>query len=137
MPSQQALFGSPGTAPAKTISPFAVLTLGGLSSARWPTASFARLAVALASELGLAVRGEESSEEAPLLREIAAVAAAREVENPPVLVCQDPLDVFAALPVRARLLVTNWECPRSTSRSARSSPTPTPGARAAGRSMTT
>ena len=88
--------------------PFAVLTPGGLSSQRWPAASFARLAVALASELGLAVIVEGSPDEAPLLREI---EAAIPVGQPSIHVRQDPLDVFAALVARARLVVTNDSAP--------------------------
>lgn len=83
--------------------PFAVLTPGGLSSARWPAARFARLAEALAGEMGLAVLVEGSAVEAPLLREIGSSA--------PVLVRQDPLDLFAALLARARLAVTNDSAP--------------------------
>jgi ADP-heptose:LPS heptosyltransferase len=83
--------------------PFAVLTPGGLSSARWPPASFARLAAALAGEMGLAVLAEGSAGEAPLLREIGASA--------PVLVRQDPLDLLPALLARARLTVTNDSAP--------------------------
>lgn len=83
--------------------PFAVLTPGGLSSARWPAASFARLAEALAGEMGLAVLAEGSAMEAPLLREIGSSA--------PVLVRQDPLDLLPALLARARLTVTNDSAP--------------------------
>lgn len=86
--------------------PFAILAPGGLSSARWPAGRFARLAAALAGELGFAVLVEGSAEEAPLLRETAAAAA-----HPSVLACQDPLEVFAALVARARLLVGNDSSP--------------------------
>jgi len=86
--------------------PFAVLSPGGLSSTRWPAERFAGLAAALAGELGLAVLVEGSAEEAPLLRRIAAAAA-----HPSVLACADPLEVFAALLARARLLVTNDSAP--------------------------
>ncbi|HEX4964116.1 MAG TPA: glycosyltransferase family 9 protein [Thermoanaerobaculia bacterium] len=88
--------------------PFAVLSPGGLSSARWPAASFARLALGLVRELGLAVLVEGSAGEAPLLREVAAATAA---ESGSVLVRQDPLDVFAALLARARLAVCNDSAP--------------------------
>jgi ADP-heptose:LPS heptosyltransferase len=100
--------------------PFAVLAPGGRSSPRWPAASFARLAAALAGEMRLAVLIEGSPGEAPLLREVAAalaegtaaaetagVAGSRGGERPPIVVCQDPLDVFAALLERARLLIGN------------------------------
>jgi ADP-heptose:LPS heptosyltransferase len=93
--------------------PFAVLAPGGWSAPRWPAASFARLAVALADELGLAVIVEGSSGEAPLLREVAAAVAAagsaapRAAARRPIVVCQDPLEVFAAVLARARLLVGN------------------------------
>ncbi len=87
--------------------PLAVLAPGGLSSQRWPAASFARLAVAL-SELGLAVLVEGSPEEAPLLREVEAAIAG---EGGYIFICQDPLDVFAALVARARLVVTNDSAP--------------------------
>jgi len=100
--------------------PFAVLAPGGHSSPRWPAASFARLAVALAGEMRLAVLIEGSPGETPLLREILAEATAlAEVtapagpggaaagERPPIVVCQDPLDVFAALLERARVLIGN------------------------------
>jgi ADP-heptose:LPS heptosyltransferase len=90
--------------------PFAVLAPGGFSSQRWPAASFARLAVALAKELHLGVLIEGSPDEVPLLHEVeAAVATAGEGGN--VHVCQDPLDVFAALLARARLVVTNDSAP--------------------------
>ncbi len=88
--------------------PFAVLAPGGLSSARWPAASFARLAVALARELGLAVLVEGSAGEAALLREVEAAIGK---ESRSVFVRQDPLDVFAALVARARLVVTNDSAP--------------------------
>jgi ADP-heptose:LPS heptosyltransferase len=88
--------------------PFAVLAPGGFSSQRWPAASFARLAIALAAELDLAVLIEGSVEEAPLLRE---VEAALTPGHPSILVRQDPLDVFAALLARARLAVTNDSAP--------------------------
>jgi ADP-heptose:LPS heptosyltransferase len=88
--------------------PFAVLAPGGLSSQRWPAASFARLAVALSTEIGLAVLIEGSPEEAPLLREVEAAVAG---EGGQILVCPDPLDVFAALVARARLVVTNDSAP--------------------------
>ena len=97
--------------------PFAVLAPGGHSSPRWPAASFARLAAALAAEMRLAVLIEGSPGEAPLLREVAAAlaelpapaeaAAAAGGERPPIVVCQDPLGVFAALLERARLLIGN------------------------------
>jgi ADP-heptose:LPS heptosyltransferase len=99
--------------------PFAVLAPGGHSSPRWPAASFARLAAALAGEMRLAVLIEGSPGEAPLLREIAAAlevtapaetagaAGSRGGERPPIVVCQDPLDVFAALLERARVLIGN------------------------------
>ncbi len=97
--------------------PFAVLAPGGHSSPRWPAASFARLAVALAGEMRLAVLIEGSPGETPLLREIAAALAevaapARAAETaggerPPIVVCQDPLDVFAALLERSRVLIGN------------------------------
>jgi ADP-heptose:LPS heptosyltransferase len=87
--------------------PFAVLAPGGFSSQRWPAASFARLAVAL-SELGLAVLVEGSPEEAPLLRE---VEAALPCGPRAIHICQDPLDVFAALVARARLVVSNDSAP--------------------------
>jgi ADP-heptose:LPS heptosyltransferase len=89
--------------------PFAVLAPGGLSSARWPAASFAKLAVSLARELGLAVLVEGSAEEGPVLREIEV--AVGEGEGRSVLVRQDPLDVFAALIARARVVVTNDSAP--------------------------
>jgi ADP-heptose:LPS heptosyltransferase len=88
--------------------PFAVLTPGGFSSRRWPAASFARLAVALSTELGLAVLVEGSPEEAPLLCEVEAAVAG---EGGQIYVRQDPLDVFAALVARARLAVTNDSAP--------------------------
>jgi ADP-heptose:LPS heptosyltransferase len=100
--------------------PFAVLAPGGHSSPRWPAASFARLAVALAGEMRLAVLIAGSPGETPLLEEILAEATAlAEVtapaetagaaggERPPIAVCQDPLDVFAALLERARVLIGN------------------------------
>lgn len=100
--------------------PFAVLAPGGHSSPRWPAASYARLAVALAGEMRLAVLIEGSPEETPLLREVAAalaeVTAPAEAlttvgteggERPPIAVCQDPLDVFGALLERARVLIGN------------------------------
>jgi ADP-heptose:LPS heptosyltransferase len=98
--------------------PFAVLAPGGHSSPRWPAASFARLAAALAGEMRLAVLIEGSPGEAPLLREVAAAvaeltAAPAEAagtageEWPPIVVCQDPLDVFAALLELARVLIGN------------------------------
>jgi Glycosyltransferase family 9 (heptosyltransferase) len=96
--------------------PFAVLAPGGRSSARWPAASFGRLAAALAGELGLAVLVEGSPDETALLREVAAVAAAHLAAGGaapatagklPIAVCQDPLDVLAALLERARLLIGN------------------------------
>jgi ADP-heptose:LPS heptosyltransferase len=100
--------------------PFAVLAPGGHSSPRWPAASFARLAAALAGEMRLAVLIEGSPGEAPLLREVAAAlaeltaqaevagaAGSRGGERPPIVVCQDPLDVFAALLERARVLIGN------------------------------
>jgi ADP-heptose:LPS heptosyltransferase len=100
--------------------PFAVLAPGGHSSPRWPAASFARLAVALAGEMRLAVLIEGSPGETPLLREVLAeVTALAEVaapadpggtaggEPPPIVVCQDPLDVFAGLLERARVLIGN------------------------------
>jgi ADP-heptose:LPS heptosyltransferase len=111
--------------------PFAVLAPGGHSSPHWPPSSFARLAVALADEMQLAILIEGSPGEAPLLREIAAeiamatarrdaaetaaAAAAAKVafkerrlkERRRILVCQDPLDVFAALLERARVLIGN------------------------------
>lgn len=123
--------------------PFAVLAPGGRSSTRWPAASFARLAVVLAGELGLAILIEGSPAETPLLREVAAGVAALApgggAATPagerggigalggmgalggiggigalggiggigPILICQDPLDVFAALLARARLLIGN------------------------------
>ncbi|HXO42589.1 MAG TPA: glycosyltransferase family 9 protein [Thermoanaerobaculia bacterium] len=99
---------------------FALLAPGGHSSPRWPAASFARLAAALAGEMRLAVLIEGSPGEAPLLREVLAEATAlAEVaaraepvgtaggERPPIVVCQDPLDVFAALLERARVLIGN------------------------------
>ena len=94
--------------------PFAVLSPGGLSSQRWPAASFGRLAVALAADLDLGVLVEGSPDEAPLLREIeAAVTAftAGKCGLGPIHVRQDPLDVFAALLARARLAVTNDSAP--------------------------
>jgi ADP-heptose:LPS heptosyltransferase len=97
-----ALLGELGLA-----GPLAVLAPGGLSSQRWPAASFARLAVALA-ELGLAVLVEGSPDEAPLLRE---VEAALPREHRAIHVRQDPLDVFAALVARARLVVSNDSAP--------------------------
>jgi ADP-heptose:LPS heptosyltransferase len=100
--------------------PFAVLAPGGHSSPRWPAASFARLAAALAGEMRLAVLIEGSPGEAPLLREVAAAlaevtapaetagaAGSRGGERPPIVVCQDPLDVFAALLELARVLIGN------------------------------
>jgi ADP-heptose:LPS heptosyltransferase len=86
--------------------PFAVLAPGGLSSPRWPAASFARLAAALAGELGMSVLVEGSAEEAPLLHQIAAAAA-----HPAVRARQDPLEILAALLARARLLVANDSAP--------------------------
>jgi hypothetical protein len=88
--------------------PFAVLAPGGLSSHRWSAASFAQLAVALSTELGLAVLVEGSAEESPLLREVEAALAPG---HGSILVCSDPLDVFAALLARARLVVTNDSAP--------------------------
>jgi ADP-heptose:LPS heptosyltransferase len=88
--------------------PFAVLAPGGLSSQRWPAASFARLALSLAAELGLAVLVEGSAEEAPLLRELEVAMAPG---HPLIHICQDPLDVLAALLARARLVVTNDSAP--------------------------
>jgi len=87
---------------------FAVLSPGGLSSRRWPAASFARLAVALAEELDLGVLIEGSPEEAPLLREIEAALGAG---YPSTHVRQDPLDVLAALLARASLAVSNDSSP--------------------------
>jgi|GEM_PF-1659499 len=106
--------------------PFAVLAPGGHSSPHWPPASFARLAVALADEMQLAVLIEGSPGEAPLLQEIAAeIATVAETADTAdtadtaeateaagrkrrrILVCQDPLDVFAALLERARVLIGN------------------------------
>lgn len=87
---------------------FAVLSPGGLSSRRWPAASFARLAVALAEELDLGVLIEGSPQEAPLLREIEAALGAG---HRSIHVRQDPLDVFAALLARARLAVSNDSAP--------------------------
>jgi ADP-heptose:LPS heptosyltransferase len=94
--------------------PFAVLAPGGHSSPRWPAAKFARLAAALADEMRLAVLIEGSPGEAPLLRQVAAeLAAPAEAagtasgERPPIVVCQDPLDVLAALLERARVLIGN------------------------------
>lgn len=89
--------------------PFAVLSPGGLSSQRWPAASFARLAIALAEDLDLAVLIEGSPDEAPLLREIGAAVAVEKGGR--VHVRQDPLDIFAALVARARLVVTNDSAP--------------------------
>ncbi len=83
--------------------PFAVLAPGGFSSQRWPAASFAALAVALA-RLGLGVLVEGSPDEALLLREVEAALPAGQRA---IHVCQDPLDVFAALVARARLVVSN------------------------------
>ncbi len=88
--------------------PFAVLSPGGFSSRRWPAASFARLAVAMSTEFGLAVLIEGSPEEAPLLREVEA-AVGEGCRN--LHFRQDPLDVFAALVARARLVVTNDSAP--------------------------
>lgn len=97
--------------------PFAVLAPGGHSSPRWPAASFARLAAALAGEMRLAVLIEGSPGETSLLQEVAAALAELTApadaagtaggERPPVVVCQDPLDVFAALLERARVLIGN------------------------------
>jgi ADP-heptose:LPS heptosyltransferase len=116
--------------------PFAVLAPGGRSSPRWPPASFARLALALAGEMQLAVLIEGSPGEAGLLQEIAAeiamaaataeagetaetTATVEAAETPEagevavrerrsrILICQDPLDVFAALLERARVLIGN------------------------------
>jgi ADP-heptose:LPS heptosyltransferase len=86
--------------------PFAILAPGGLSSPRWPAASFARLAATLAVELGLTVLVEGSAEEAPLLRQIAAAAG-----HPAVRARQDSLEILAALLARARLLVANDSAP--------------------------
>ncbi|HVT16911.1 MAG TPA: glycosyltransferase family 9 protein [Thermoanaerobaculia bacterium] len=95
---------------------FAVLAPGGRSSTRWPAASFAGLAVALAGELGLAVLIEGSPAETPLLREVeagvAALASGGRAAPPAgkrgaILICQDPLDTLAALLARARLLIGN------------------------------
>jgi ADP-heptose:LPS heptosyltransferase len=86
--------------------PFAILAPGGFSSTRWPAERFAELAAALAGDLGLPVLVEGSAGEAPLLRSIAAAAA-----HPSVVACPDPLDVFAALLDRARLLVANDSAP--------------------------
>jgi len=74
----------------------------------------------LAGEMRLAVLIEGSPGEAPLLREVAAAlaevtapaetaraAGSRGGERPPIVVCQDPLDVFAALLERARVLIGN------------------------------
>lgn len=82
--------------------PFALLAPGGAASPRWPAARFARLAAALAGELGLTVLVEGSAEEAPLLQQIVAAAA-----HPAVRARQDSLEIFAALLTRARLLVAN------------------------------
>jgi ADP-heptose:LPS heptosyltransferase len=87
---------------------FAVLSPGGLSSQRWPAASFARLAIALAEELDLGVLIEGSLEETPLLGEVEAALGAR---HRSVHIRQDPLDVFAALLARARLAVSNDSAP--------------------------
>ncbi|MFY9826251.1 MAG: glycosyltransferase family 9 protein, partial [Thermoanaerobaculia bacterium] len=96
--------------------PFAIVSPGGLSSERWPAERFARLAAVLAAGDGPAILVEGSADETPILREIeaditAATAAAGGVGRSPILICQDPLDVFAALLARARLLVTNDSAP--------------------------
>jgi ADP-heptose:LPS heptosyltransferase len=87
---------------------FAVLSPGGLSSRRWPAASFARLAVALAEELDLGVLIEGSPEEASLLREVEAALGAG---HPSIHVRQDPLNVLAALLARALIAVSNDSSP--------------------------
>jgi ADP-heptose:LPS heptosyltransferase len=89
--------------------PFAVLAPGGFSSTRWPAARFAALAAGVAGvagEMGLAVLLEGSAEEAPLLRETAALA-----DHPSVLACPDPLALFPAVLARARLLIGNDSAP--------------------------
>ncbi len=88
--------------------PFAVLAPGGFSSARWPAASFALLAVALAREHGLAILVEGSAAEAHLLRDVEAAVGEG---GHRILVRRDPLDVLAALVARARLVVTNDSAP--------------------------
>jgi ADP-heptose:LPS heptosyltransferase len=91
--------------------PFAVLSPGGFSSQRWPAASFARLAVALAEDLDLGVLIEGSPEEAQLLREVEAAVSAIAPGHPSIHVRRDPLAVFAALLARARLAVSNDSAP--------------------------
>lgn len=89
--------------------PFAVLAPGGFSSARWPAERFARLAACLAGELGLHVLIEGSPAEEPLLAEVAARAGGGAGRR--IVAAADPLDVFAALLARARLLVANDSAP--------------------------
>ena len=84
--------------------PFAVLAPGGHSSLRWPARSFARLAARLAAG-GLPVLVEGSPGERDLLERVAVQA------GPGVMAAADPLDVFAALLERARLLVANDSAP--------------------------
>jgi ADP-heptose:LPS heptosyltransferase len=86
--------------------PFAVLAPGGYSSRRWPAKRFAGLAARLSGELGLHVLIEGSPAEEPLLARVAAQAADRRV-----VAAADPLEIFAALLARARLLVANDSAP--------------------------
>ncbi len=85
--------------------PFAILAPGGRSSLRWPAQSFARLAARLVAEEGLHVLVEGSPGERELLEAVAGQA------QPRVVAAADPLDVFAALLERARLLVANDSAP--------------------------
>jgi ADP-heptose:LPS heptosyltransferase len=88
--------------------PFAILAPGGLSSRRWPAERFARLAARLAGDLGFHVLIEGSPAEEPLLARVAARAGSRRRK---ILAASDPLNVFAALLARARLLVANDSAP--------------------------
>ncbi len=92
--------------------PFVVLAPGGLSSERWPTASFAELAARLVSDLGVRVLIEGAPWEEELLAEVGGSAARRLAEaRHRIHVAADPLDVFAAVLGRARLLVANDSAP--------------------------
>ncbi|HEX9945172.1 MAG TPA: glycosyltransferase family 9 protein [Thermoanaerobaculia bacterium] len=89
--------------------PFAVLAPGGYSSRRWPAERFSHLAARLAAELGLHVLIEGSPAEEPLLAQVAAQAGTAAGRR--IVAAADPLDVFAALLERARLLVANDSAP--------------------------
>ena len=84
--------------------PFAILAPGGHSSLRWPARRFARLASRLVAE-GVPVLIEGSPGERKLLEAVASQA------GPGAIAAADPLDVFAALLERARLLVANDSAP--------------------------